>query len=171
MFVYLSFLRPPPLQAKANTQVSIAAQIANDLRTELWESHIDVYYHWVSPTSRTRNVKLFTWKPEGAYKVISVVPPPITANNRKWALCLNTRASMTAGPTIDLLGLAEPLPVLSIPIQFETSAGKSSSTNRDKKTEEIERVYRFDGGSHITIREKTAFDLDKVLCGHRKLLD
>src|ERR1700754_3881602 len=116
MFVYLSFLRPPPLQAKPNAQISIAAQIANDLRTELWESHTDVYYHWVSTTSRTRNVKLFTWKPEDAYKVISVIPPPITANNRKWALCLNARTSITADSPIDLLRLPEPLPVLSIPI-------------------------------------------------------
>jgi protein N-lysine methyltransferase METTL21D len=170
MFVYLSFLRPPPLHAKPNVQIAFNAQIANDLRTELWKDPVDVYYHWISPSSRTRNEKLFTWKQKAAYKILSVNPPPITSNNRKWALCLNTRVSVSSDSTINLLGSsAEILPVLSVPIQFELSSSKSPSMNWDweKKSEEIERVYCVDGDSQIVIREKTSYDLDKVPRGNR----
>ena len=163
MFVYLSFLRPPPSHAKADTPISFTPQIANDLRTELWETPIDVYYHWVSPSLRTRNLKLLTWKSQSGYKVVSVNPPPITASNRIWSLCLNTRDSALSDVRIDLrIVTSDPLPVLSAPIQFESSKSKPASLNWEKKLEEIERIYKFDDTAQIVVREKTAYDLDKV---------
>lgn len=54
-----------------------------------------------------------------------------------------------------------PLPVVSMPILFDSRHGKSG------KQEQIERVYSLPGGSpeelpSFTITEQTSFDLDKV---------
>lgn len=164
MFVYISFLRPPPLFSKPSAPISFTAQITNDLRTELWEAPTDVFYYWASQNTRTKNTKLFTWKPDAAYKQLSVNAPPVTPSNRRWTLCLNCRPLETTDGTINLrVTPTEPLPVFSIPIHFEHASHKDSLINFERKAEGLGRIYTIEDTVSLLVREKTSFDLDKVI--------
>ncbi|EEB89067.1 hypothetical protein MPER_12884 [Moniliophthora perniciosa FA553] len=173
MFFYISFLRPPPLQALPSSQIKITPQIANDLRTEHFEGSQDVYFSW-SPSSTTKQLpglqttkptKLTTWRQANAYKEMTISPPPGVREGQQWRLILTSDPqNMTIGlPRAEMLG-KQPFPVLSMPILFTKQASKGSG-----KQEQIERVYRFsvlregvqtEVGMRIT--EQTSFDLDKV---------
>ncbi|KAJ6518761.1 putative methyltransferase-domain-containing protein [Mycena sanguinolenta] len=158
MFFYVSFLRPPPT-ACSNT-VSITPQIANDLRTELFEGVQDIYYSWVSTTTgeETRPMKLTTWRGESsAYKEIPV-PLPRSSGNASWRLVLGSSPSFSS-VQLDT-GTALPFGVMSMPIQL----GKpQSSKSKAKLQDQIERVYSFGEDKKVVITEQTSFDLDKKI--------
>src|SRR5882757_11496043 len=102
MFFYLSFLRPPPLQASHYGIISITPQISNDLRTELFEISQDLYFSWSLQTSQsipntntditTKPLKLTTWRPSAAYKEIPVPLPPGLRQGQSWRLILTSTA-------------------------------------------------------------------------------
>lgn len=165
MFFYLSFLRPPPLQCSLSGTVKITPQIANDLRTELYEEAIDIYYSWTSTSGfASQPAKLTTWHGQSsAYKEITVPLPPKVINGTSWVLGLTS--DPVSNPYIDLasgssLG-STPFPVASLPVLF--------SNNRPNvgKQEKIERIYRIpllsDQEKILQIVEQTSFDLDKVI--------
>ncbi|KAG7093508.1 hypothetical protein E1B28_007183 [Marasmius oreades] len=176
MFYYISFLRPPPCQALPTSPIRITPQIANDLRTELFDGSQDIYFSWSlandnSPTSQTtKPTKLTTWRQENAYKEMTVPLPPKTREGQTWRLILSPTSDMRIYG-IDLEGKVEnlgkqPFSVISKPILFTKFAGKSLG-----KQEQIERLYRFSmetpsqgvPGGEVTLRitEQTSFDLDK----------
>ena len=185
MFFYLSFLRPPPLQAPPHGTISITPQISNDLRTELFENSQDLYFSWSLQTNQpltattTKPLKLTTWRPSTAYKEIPVPLPPGVRQNQSWRLILTGTAqshSNSRPDTIDLgseeIGKSAPFPVISMPILFSARATKNVF-----KQEKVERIYLLpltgasgDGinnsgiGSVASLRftEQTSFDLDKV---------
>lgn len=172
MFFYMSFLRPPPLQAPPSAPLVITPQIANDLRTELFTQEQDIFYSWSSTSpdtssstgipSITKPQKLTTWRQDSAYKEIKVPLPIGIREGQSYRLALTVHdqghphvinlASSSCGP--------RPLPVLSIPILF-TSRGYSSA-----KQEQVERIYRLvtpqRGQLFLKVKEQTSFDLDKV---------
>ncbi|KAJ7668331.1 putative methyltransferase-domain-containing protein, partial [Mycena rosella] len=160
MFFYISFLRPPPTSC-ANT-LSITPQIANDLRTELFEPDgvQDIYYSWLSLATgaETKPVKLTTWRGEAsAYKEIPV-PLPRSAANGAWRLVLGS-SPMSSGVRLDA---ESPLPlgVMSMPILL----GKPQSSKvKAKLQDQIERVYSFGEDKRVRITEQTSFDLDKKI--------
>ncbi|KZT25126.1 hypothetical protein NEOLEDRAFT_1178551 [Neolentinus lepideus HHB14362 ss-1] len=174
MFFYLSFLRPPPVQVPPGP-VTITPQIANDLRTELYNDVQDIFYSWCPVSnanqentypkdlSGTRPVKLTTWRLSSAYKELSVPPPPGLRDGQLWRLMLT--AQVQGNPIISLTGegLGSLIfPVLSMPILF------SSRNMKSKKQDQIERIYRFpvpsqDEQAVMVIREQTSFDLDKKI--------
>ena len=47
MFYYLSFLRAPPVRANEGQSIVFAPQITNDLRTELCQEELEIYYAWL----------------------------------------------------------------------------------------------------------------------------
>ncbi|KAK7683348.1 hypothetical protein QCA50_013610 [Cerrena zonata] len=172
MFFYISFLRPPPLQASPSSPLIITPQIANDLRTELYAGEQDIFYGWTSITSNsssssagiptiTKSRKLTTWRQDSAYKEIKVPLPLGIREGQSYKLVLTAYdqghphiinlATLSCGP--------RPLPVLSMPILF-TSRGYSSA-----KQEQVERIYRLTtpqrGQLFLKIKEQTSFDLDK----------
>lgn len=176
MFFYLSFLRPPPLQAPTYGTVPITPQIANDLRTEPFDGAQDVFYSWSlanpqAPSKQetiTKPLKLTTWRQSSAYKEIPVPIPPSAREGQLWRLILSTHGQ-GACHTVDLgnqgIGKAA-LPVMSVPILFGARSSRWAG-----KQEQIERVYRFPvaAGSEgemtqvsLKVTEQTSFDLDKV---------
>ena len=189
MFFYLSFLRPPPLQAPHYGTISITPQISNDLRTEPFENSQDLYYSWSLQTGQslintntdtTKPLKLTTWRPSTAYKEIPVPLPPGIRQGQCWRLIItgSVQSHGRSRPdTIDLsseeIGKSVPFPVMSMPVLFSTTGTKFVS-----KQERVERMYsiRLSGstgmrgiegdedGSVALLRftEQTSFDLDKV---------
>ena len=170
MFFYISFLRPPPLQAATSGPVSITPQIANDLRTEPFNGSQDIFYSWSQVQTMkahediTKATKLTSWRPSNAYKEISVPLPPGPRTGQSWRLKLSARNQ--GGTDIDLAdpALGElPFSVTSAPILFG-----SGGTKRSGKQEQIERTYRLRGAGRaesivsLNITEQTSFDLDKV---------
>lgn len=176
MFFYLSFLRPPPLQATPAGTISITPQVANDLRTEPFDGAQDIFYSWTqsqfgpstssSPPRITKPIKLTTWRQASAYKEIKVPLPPSIRNGQSWRLVLTTQAQ--ASPhTINLGNSAlgnTPFPVMSMPVLFDSSSRLDPSAGG--KQEQVERVYQLPFGPgesrYLTITEQTSFDLDKV---------
>ncbi|KAF9077962.1 putative methyltransferase-domain-containing protein [Rhodocollybia butyracea] len=190
MFYYISFLRPPPLQIFPSSLVSITPQIANDLRTELFEDSQDLYYAWCPGSSdgnsanlasfvTTKPAKLTTWRQANAYKEIAVVPPPGARDGQSWRLILSPEPQYISINLGELPLGTKPFPVISMPIMFATKARKSFA-----KQERIERYYRFSVGNlpsangnenpaldptsskvslALKITEQTSFDLDKKI--------
>ncbi|KAF7370636.1 hypothetical protein MSAN_00696600 [Mycena sanguinolenta] len=158
MFFYISFLRPPPTTC-SNT-VSITPQIANDLRTELFEGVQDIYYSWVSTTAgeETRPMKLTTWRGQSsAYKEIPV-PLPRSSSNAAWRLVLGSSPS-SSSVRLDTGSTTLPFGVMSMPIIL----GKpQNSKSKAKLQDQIERVYAFGEDKKVLITEQTSFDLDKA---------
>jgi hypothetical protein len=162
MYYYLSFLRPPPSIVALNALIVIAPQIANDLRTELYEEELDIWYSWKStnPGSSTRPAKLTTWRGSpSAYKEIQVPPPPRVREGQQWQVLLSSGRTETAAVDLNR-PLSFPFGVSSLPIAFSSRNGSSTASGKGKQ-EQIERTYLV-GSNPITIREHTAFDLDKV---------
>lgn len=177
MFFYLSFLRPPPLNGPLSRSISITPQVANDLRTELFEGAQDIYYSWsqhkitVSESKAalpqiTRPIKLTTWRQSNAYKELSVPLPTGISEGQAWRLILTFHA-LSQAHVINLkgaqLGKTGPLPVMSMPMMCNSRHSKVSSAT---KQEQIERIYRLPLHSNedpfIIVREQTSYDLDKV---------
>ncbi|KAG6900334.1 hypothetical protein C0993_012531, partial [Termitomyces sp. T159_Od127] len=174
MFYYISFLRPPPLQSTTFGNILITPQIANDLRTELFNGSADIFYSWLqtSDFSTNRDIinkpsKLTTWRQATAYKEIPVPLPPGVRDGQSWCLILGTR--LTPAPngfsTIDLSNEnvgQDIFPVISMPIHFGPRAAR-----KGPKQEQIERIYRLrpkvgeDAGVTLKLTEQTSFDLDK----------
>lgn len=158
MFFYISFLRPPP--TSCSNAISITPQIANDLRTELFEGVQDIYYSWLSVATgeKTRPVKLTTWRGQSsAYKEIPV-PLPRSSTQGAWRLVLSADSSHEV--RLDADG-ALPFGVMSMPILL----GKAqSSKGKAKLQDQIERMYSFGGEDKRVVRitEQTSFDLDKA---------
>ena len=174
MFYYLSFLRPPPLHSSpsASSSITITPQLANDLRTELFQEAHDIFYSWMlvsnesSPSSFpsiTKPRKLTTWRQESAYKEMTVPLPPGIQDGQKYSLVL-TAHDQGFPHVINLAGLscgARPFPVISMPIIFASRHKHSLG-----KQEQIRRIYRVPvaPSSQVFLRvtEQTSFDLDKV---------
>jgi len=188
MFYYLSFLRPPPLQAPPHGTILITPQISNDLRTEPFEGSQDLYYSWVlEPTGisriqsgeapiATKPAKLTTWRPSSAYKEIPVPVPQNVRDGQRWRLVLTTYAQaygMSNPESIDLRvsSVGEvPFPVRSSPVLFSArgakGVGKQEMIERsyllplgDESEEQTEGKEKF---SVVRFTEKTSYDLDKV---------
>lgn len=171
MYLYISFLRPPPVQAHPSKPLFITPQIANDLRTEPYDHEQDIYYSWVSsdqPIIHTVPLKLTTWRPSHAYKEIPLPAPPRVKPGQSWSLFLCSEKWTDEQPgVIDLASsCGSPFPVKSMPIFFTVNPTSRKQGN-------IERTYRLPskaaGEYHrFTLREQTSFDLDKVCTGcHR----
>lgn len=188
MFFYLSFLRPPPLQAPHYGTISITPQISNDLRTEPFENPQDLFFSWSLQTGQslfdtnttTKPVKLTTWRPSTAYKEIPVPLPPGVRQGQSWRLIVtgSVQSHGRSRPdTIDLsseeIGKLVPFPVMSMPVLFSTTGTKFVSSKQEK----IERMYsvRLSGSTgmrgidsedssvaSLRFTEQTSFDLDKV---------
>ena len=192
MFLYLSFLRPPPLQAPHHGTISITPQISNDLRTEPLKNSQDLYFSWSLQTGKslfnitnadsttTKPLKLTTWRPSNAYKEIPVPLPPGVRQGQNWRLIItgSVQSHGRSRPdTIDLsseeIGKLVPFPVMSMPVLFSTTGTKVVSSKQEK----IERIYSVrlsgstgmrgidseDGGvAFLRFTEQTSFDLDKV---------
>jgi protein N-lysine methyltransferase METTL21D len=174
MFVYISFLRPPPVQVAISGTVSITPQISNDLRTEPFHGSQDIFYSWAQVQSAQRDdivilakpKKLTTWRQSNAYKEIQVPLPPGLRSGQSWRLILSAQSHIEGAhhfSTIDLYDRAlgtVPFPLISMPIHFGVKGAK-----RDGKQEKIERMYRLqadEAGPLLRIMEQTSFDLDKV---------
>lgn len=179
MFYYISFLRPPPLQASLSGSISITPQVANDLRTELLTDEQEIFYAWsyVSTSQDQLNrlpiiskpQKLTIWRQSSAYKDISVPFPPSIREGQYCRLILSSHAER-APHVIDLSAPAlgeRPLPVVSLPTLFSSRSAKGKArTTTIEKQEQVERIYMVSLNSEreifLTIREQTSFDLDKV---------
>lgn len=186
MFYYLSFLRPPPVVAHLSQPIPITPQIANDLRTELCQHELDIYYRWLpvrpdnfkppgatpavahaSAVQATALVKLTTWREANAYKEVHVAPPQMVKEGQRWRLVLCTTARPDASTAIDLAQEpfgGRPFPVISMPILF-SSRGGSGKNSSAVKQEQIERLFRFPLGlssALLSVQEQLSFDLDKV---------
>jgi hypothetical protein len=174
MFFYISFLRPPPLHAPPVGCIHITPQVANDLRTEPFESVLDIFYSWsqfsTSLTSCKGSItskpvkKLTTWRQSSAYKEIPVLLPPEIRDGQSWRLILSAQDGYQPH-TIDMKGDAlgkMPFPVMSMPILFDSRQSKLASA----KQEQIERLYKFpireSESVFLKVTEQTSFDLDKV---------
>jgi hypothetical protein len=184
MFFYLSFLRPPPLQAPHYGTISITPQISNDLRTEPFENSQDLYFSWSlqsvsnntnTDSTSTKPLKLTTWRPSTAYKEIPVPLPPGVRQGQSWRLIITGSAQShgrSRPDTIDLMseeiGKLVPFPVMSMPVLFSTTGTKFVSSKQEK----IERMYSFrlsgskgiesESVALLRFTEQTSFDLDKV---------
>jgi hypothetical protein len=191
MFYYISFLRPPPLQASTTPTepILIMPQICNDLRTEYLDDPIDIYYAWSlhapHPTSpmTTKPTKLTSWRTSTAYKEIPVPKPPhLDSQNHKWKDSDGSswRLILTCGTTqngndqavvlgeTDTTGRA-PFAVMSMPVRFSRRHGPGNLKGAVKgtKQERIARSYALrvplqDRPIVFDIMEQTSFDLDKV---------
>jgi hypothetical protein len=174
MFFYISFLRPPPLQAVTFGNILITPQIANDLRTESFSGTQDIFYSWSQSSGHsssahetiTKPTKLTTWRQTTAYKEIPVPVPPGIRDGQSWRLLLSTQALGSNFTTIDLENEAVgrlPFSVMSMPITFGPRVSRGGG-----KQEQVERVYRLRAGEvevpslTLKITEQTSFDLDKV---------
>ncbi|KAF9564244.1 hypothetical protein CPC08DRAFT_741530 [Agrocybe pediades] len=177
MFYYISFLRPPPVQAAPYTPFSIKPQISNDLRTESFEGEQELYYSWSRPGQPiSKPQKLTTWRPSSAYKDIPVPLPSGVRDGQYWRLILSGEAQAhgRASPeSIDLsssaIGSSMPFPVMSMPILFMGKGHKGAL-----KQEAVERTYlvpvhhKDEEGEKswqavLRFVEKTSFDLDKKI--------
>ena len=167
MFYYVSFLRPPPTQAQTTGTVSFTPQIANDLRTELYEGSQDIFASWISTTKPPSTpIKLTSWKgQENAYKEMKISVPTRVRSGEQYRLLLTCEPSSMA---IELASPSRiggtPFPVLSMPIEFTTMYNYAK-----EKQGHIERFYKLpwldnEGPRSARIRliESSSFDLDKV---------
>jgi len=187
MFYYISFLRPPPLQA-STTPILITPQVCNDLRTEYLDSPIDIYYAWSLHTPHpaspmiTKPAKLTSWRTSTAYKEIPVPRPPhLGGQNHKWndSDGPSWRLILTCGTTqndqVVVLGKPDttgstPFSVISMPVHFPRRHGsgdKGTGAAKGTKQERIVRSYAVrvpsqDRSIVFDITEQTSFDLDKV---------
>lgn len=182
MFYYLSFLRPPPLEALPSVPISITPQIANDLRTELFTEPQDIYYSWSThPASQasqkqipviTKPQKLTTWKEGCAYKELLLSPPKRINEGQLYRLVLTNHAQ--GNPHVINLGSPDvgqrPYPVMSMPILFTSRGSKVKGMAHAEKQEHVERVYRIPLRAteqvFMRVKEQTSFDLDKVSFGN-----
>lgn len=188
MFYYISFLRPPPLQASAapNEPILITPQICNDLRTEYLDGPIDIYYAWSlhaphagSPVI-TKSTKLTSWRTSTAYKEIPVPRPLLLDNTSKGSDGSSWRLILTCGSTqndravelgeVDTTGNT-PFVVMSMPVRFPSrrlgQGAGNKGTVKGAKQERIVRPYTLrlplqDHAIVFDITEQTSFDLDKV---------
>ena len=190
MFFYLSFLRPPPLQAPHYGTISITPQISNDLRTEPFENPQDLYFSWslqtgqslfnTNPDNATTKPlkKLTTWRPSTAYKEIPVPLPSDVRQGQSWRLIITGSAQSHGRSRPDIIDLNSeeigqliPFPVISMPVLLSTTGAKFVSSKQEK----IERMYSVRLGGSTGMRgtdsenvallrftEQTSFDLDKV---------
>ena len=167
MFYYISFLRPPPLQASASPTdpILITHQIANDLRTEYLDDPIDIYYAWSlhapRPTSPvlTKPAKLTSWRTSTAYKEIPVPRPPHLdgpSESSQWRLVLTCPGPCSPGvtPVDQAVVLGEPdttgqtpFAVMSMPVTFPRRRSSSTSSRGHKNTVSVkgakqERIAR-----------------------------
>ncbi|KIJ20655.1 hypothetical protein PAXINDRAFT_174160 [Paxillus involutus ATCC 200175] len=172
MFYYISFLRPPPLQASITPSepILITPQICNDLRTEYFQESVDIYYSWSLDSPKpnspviTKPVKLTSWRSNNAYKEISVPRPQNLRDGQSWRLVLScgmTRKDQVVALDEQNLGNA-PFAVVSMPVMFTTRPQKGS------KQEQIGRSYFLraslqDSPVMFDIMEQTSFDLDKKI--------
>ncbi|KAF9461535.1 putative methyltransferase-domain-containing protein [Collybia nuda] len=170
MFFYISFLRPPPLQAPPFGTIQITPQIANDLRTEPFTGTQDLFYSWSQSPSgssthgstETKPTKLTTWRQANAYKEIPVPVPHGIRDGQTWHLLLQAQGSSIIDLADGSVGRV-PFPVLSMPILFGSRGGRGVG-----KQEQVERLYQLRpaGGPEapilsLRITEQTSFDLDK----------
>lgn len=186
MFYYISFLRPPPLQATATSteHILIMPQISNDLRTEYLDDPIDIYYAWSlhapHPTSPvvTKPTKLTSWRTSTAYKEIPVPRPPRLnarldpTDGPSWRLILT--CGTTPNDQVVVLGETAttgntPFAVTSMPVTFSPRRGNTGNKHapRATKQERIARSYALrvpvrDHPIVFDITEQTSFDLGKV---------
>ncbi|KZW01321.1 hypothetical protein EXIGLDRAFT_638368 [Exidia glandulosa HHB12029] len=163
MFFYLSFLRPPPVEcAASSSSIPITPQIANDLRTELYQDDIDIMYTWLSPArAPTPARKLTTWREGNAYKPLEVPLPPGMRVGDELVLGLHVGGggAVCSIENPDTVGRT-PLPVRSAPIRVV----KRPTGTGDKKQEIVERTfYLGDKVPPVRVREQTSFDLDKKM--------
>lgn len=191
MFIYLSFLRPPPVHCSTSCNITITPQVANDLRTELFDGRMDIYYLWTpdgdqdssAPLIPSKAAKLTTWRQENAYKDIPVPPPRDVRDGQRWRLRLigaPSSSDFSHIPTSGAFFLNDhgshamiPLAVTSMPILFSSL----SHIKRSAKQEQIERVFQLRsravdhkgadypslGPVALRLFEKTSFDLDKTI--------
>ncbi|KDR67996.1 hypothetical protein GALMADRAFT_272842 [Galerina marginata CBS 339.88] len=168
MFFYISFLRPPPLQAAPYGTISITPQISNDLRTEPFDGSQDLYYSWWPEGSQTTTVtkptKLTTWRLATAYKEIPLPVPQGVREGQKWRLILTAQGQAHGRLNPESIDLAPadvgrvPFPVMSMPVLFNGKGHKGSP-----KQEMIERTYLIPFRGERADIEKTSFDLDKKI--------
>jgi hypothetical protein len=180
MFFYLSFLRPPPATAIYGDLISFTPQIANDLRTELCTEPLDIFYSWIYNGHETTPIKLTTWRTDSAYKVLSIPSPNVRSSAiSEWILILSAHYSGDKPPSGRLLRMVDltsvigklPLPISSAPIRFLAGAHDKQPKESSKKQDEVDRLFAFGSGGldpdlakrFMRIRERTSFDLDKVL--------
>ncbi|KAJ7606119.1 putative methyltransferase-domain-containing protein [Mycena polygramma] len=157
MFFYISFLRPPP--TSCSNVISLTPQIANDLKTELFEGVQDIYYSWLSMATgeETKPMKLTTWRGQSsAYKEIPV-PLPRSSKSGAWRLVLGSSPN-SSNVRLDAESTL-PHGVMSMPILL----GKAQSRGKAKLQDQIERVYLFGEDKRVKIVEQTSFDLDKKI--------
>ncbi|KAI0050943.1 hypothetical protein FA95DRAFT_1603038 [Auriscalpium vulgare] len=170
MYYYLSFLRPPPHTSSPGAPITITPQVSNDLRTEPYPSSLDIFYHWTSASQSTRltePTKLTTWRPENAYKALTVPPPPSPSKrgarsaSTDTEACLMLTAHRAPDASIDLRADVgkHPLPVSSLPVRFTAKSGPGKAA----KQEAIVRAFRVNDGAELRVKEMTSFDLDKKL--------
>ena len=188
MFYYISFLRPPPVQAGPYGTVSITPQISNDLRTDTLDTPQDLYYAWalhapIPPNLKvplvTKPVKFTTLRPASAYKALDIPVPNGVREGQHWRLVLTGTPPAQGDNTGVAAGIAlggrdigrAPFPVMSMPIAFIGRGSKGAA-----KQEMIERTFlvpcRADGEDQgvkalatLSFRESTSFDLHKVRSG------
>ncbi|CDZ98689.1 Putative N2,N2-dimethylguanosine tRNA methyltransferase [Phaffia rhodozyma] len=96
MYYYLSFLRPPPRTTDTVTPFVITPQIANDLRTEILESTLQIFYQWIQGPSSSTTAQpvhsLTTWLGSpSVYKPLSIPPPLGIRSGQSWTLSLFAR--------------------------------------------------------------------------------
>ncbi|KAF9219801.1 hypothetical protein BS17DRAFT_716628 [Gyrodon lividus] len=172
MFYYISFLRPPPLQASVapSEPILITPQICNDLRTEYFQESVDMYYSWSldSPKQNspviTKPAKLTSWRSNNVYKEISVPRPQSLRDGQSWRLilsCGTTRKDQVIALDEQIIG-STPFAVASMPITF------TSRPQKGTKQEQIGRSYFLRGLLQESpvifgITEQTSFDLDKKI--------
>ncbi|KAI0782685.1 putative methyltransferase-domain-containing protein [Abortiporus biennis] len=177
MFLYITFLRPPPRSSPPGIPIVITPQIANDLRTELFQGSQDIYFSWELektqfnpnpsvPLAITKSQKLTTWREGTAYREINVPLPAGLRNGSSYRLVLTTHDQghphiiNLGGPSIG----SRPFPVISMPIRFSSQANISQNSS---KQEQVERIYRIplphDERKQVfmKVKEQTSFDLDK----------
>ena len=192
MFFYLSFLRPPPIQAPLHGTISITPQISNDLRTEPFDSDQNIYYSWTLESSlgskpelrstiATKPTKLTTWRSSSAYKEITVPVPLSVQEGQKWRLALTCQAQGYGIDNPTYINLMEsdvglrPFPVVTMPISFSSKVPVGGS-KREKQVM-IERTYLLPFSTaapavqqheqakqvaFLKFAERTSYDLDKV---------
>ncbi len=191
MFFYLSFLRPPPIQAPLHGTISITPQISNDLRTEPFNGDQNIYYYWTLESSlgskpelrpiATKPTKLTTWRSSAAYKEIPVPVPLSVREGQKWRLALTCQAQGHGIDNPTYINLMEsdvglrPFPVMTMPISFSSKMPIGGS--KQEKQRMIERTYllpfltaapaaqqyeREKQVAFLTFAERTSYDLDKV---------
>ncbi|KAI9457181.1 putative methyltransferase-domain-containing protein [Boletus coccyginus] len=178
MFYYISFLRPPPLQASTTPTepILITPQICNDLRTEYLDGPIDIYYAWslhtphpTSPTI-TKPAKLTSWRTSTAYEGIPVPRPPhLGGQSHKWRDSdrRSWRLILTCGttPNDQAVVLDKPDTTGSTPfsvISCQFTLAKSTKQERIVRSYAVRAPFQ-DRPIVFDITEQTSFDLDKKI--------